>query len=666
LDVRPFAESSLVSINHDLPDVMAHNWCCMPFVCRESKIALSAFRSRLLPGLFVGLLAALWIATAERGADYRFYARWAEAGVSGDIESLGDIPRSAMSVPYSNWYAGPGMLAAPFEYAASYIGMREWGMMWAGFVAAVAFWLALWLAVRELTDAETATWGSLVAACGTPLGYYTFSVSSETLTLLPLGVLSLCFARLLRGKVAPAMAIAAATGMLLIMRPYVAVYAWPVIWLAICQQTRMPQRIGACAAIGAAIILACLEIAIVNYWMKGDPLTSAYSFGDEYFQSFDTSCPHAYAVVFDTFHGLTPNHPLVLLGVSACGVHAVLQLARRELVAAVAWWFWLLAAAVHVYFQGCWFYWWMAENSFAMRGLVPMAVPAILALSAGVARLQKGSVSVTTSWKFVLVQCTVAACCIWSGLLWNQGPMDFLNWRELTEGQLLLAKDWIFGSRVSALWAAAPFALSTAVSFGGSWLRHIVTIVCVEIVVAHLMERAEFSSASLWVVYGFGLASMATFWIAWSLPCIEERLFCSIAKSALAMFVLSLGVFARLSYFTTSCLDRQTVGYVEFNEHDTARAYKSLILLAEADNRFQCQRLHLEAFLKRTYGADWLQSAIDKALAGDEGELKLRSIKSRGLPKPLGIRKLPEPFRRDASECEDQPVRHLDARTETA
>ena len=596
----------------------------------------------LLICLFIGLLAAFWVATSQRGTDYRSYSKWAEAAASGDITKL-DTKQSIMGVPFSNWYAGPGMLAAPIEFVSSIVGYEECGLRWSGFIAALTFWVCLWLAIRELTDASMATWGALTACCATPLGYYTFSVSSETLTFLPLGVLALCFARLVNGKPVSALTVAAATGLILMFRPYVAVYSWPVIWLIVSQQPSFRQRLRCVGIIGLAIVVAIFQLGVVNYWMKDSPLQSPYAFGDADFRSFDSSCPHLMSVLLDTFHGLFPSHPYVVIGVGCLGVLTGKAYASGSYATAVAWGLYVLAAAVHLYFQGCWFYWWLGETSFAMRGMIQLSVPSVLGVSVLVWNLSKHELQnwwAPASW---VANSLVFACCLWSGLLWHQGPMDYLAWDTLIAGQLTMLEAWFTRERLPFLLFSAPLALVPVIHWNGNLATRLTCFFSALILLAHLAERSEFSTASLLVVYGVGLATFVSFWVSIEFFKREAWQWKWVSGVSLTAFIVCLMAFVRLSVPTFMSLQKQESGFAQFNVADTTRAYMTLTQLAEQDPRFESQMRSLEGYLERRFGHAWILSTREAAKISKENYLKFSPTKTRKIPAALGLLLLSPP-----------------------
>jgi hypothetical protein len=72
-----------------------------------------------------------------------------------------------------------------------------------------------------------AAFGSAIAFVATPLGYYSLAISSETYSLLPVVVLLWRTVTMARGDTTDPLTTGAATGMLLLLRPYWAAYAWP-------------------------------------------------------------------------------------------------------------------------------------------------------------------------------------------------------------------------------------------------------------------------------------------------------------------------------------------------------------------------------------------------------------------------------------------------------
>src|SRR5262249_10110556 len=118
------------------------------------------------------------------------------------------------------------------------------------------------------------------------------------------------------GQPTSPLAISASAALVMTIRSYLGVYACPAMFLAVLQSARQgPRRLAQTVAILAVgVALAVAQIGLVNSWMTGSPWRAAYLFGDAQFSSMDWRCPHWHSVLFETYHGLIPTHPFLLLG----------------------------------------------------------------------------------------------------------------------------------------------------------------------------------------------------------------------------------------------------------------------------------------------------------------------------------------------------------------
>ncbi|MFO0818129.1 MAG: hypothetical protein U1A77_09330 [Pirellulales bacterium] len=598
--------------------------------------------------LCAGFLLTLTLFQSEKGVDHRFYLWWTNAALAADLNQLGeDLPRSINGVPFLHWQAGPGLLATPVGLLLRGFDAESWSLHATGLFCAALFWWTYWHALRLLTDPQRAWYGCLLSAIATPLGHYSLSISSEAIALLPLGVLALQTARGLRGERVNVLAIAASAALLIAIRSYLGVYAWPAMYLAVRQASHrgIGTLITAFLILGACIATAVWQLCVVHYWMTGSPWRSPYQFGDSQFTSWDPNSPHWKSILLDTFHGLFPTHPLMLLAFAAVLVCAYRARVSRESpqpdhseqpISRVAWHRdeWLvwgitaIAIITHIYIQGCWYYWWLGESSFGMRGLVAAAVPANMALVRCIPNNFFGTeTSGRRSAGFRLGFCCVlSACAVWSWLLWQQGPMDYLSWSPLIEGQWLRIQTW-FAPELLVVLAIAVFLTGILLAADKTYHNRRIALnigLLSTLIIAHLLERMTFlPPENLLTFYSTMAFSILLVWglCQWSLavPMDAARLS---SICACGLFVLSMLAFANLSYRSAGTLARRQSDFVSFNIGDARQAYLTLSLTT----RFSTQRDELRGFLLRTQGERFVLD-MDRML--EDGGM-VRGLRNQG------------------------------------
>jgi len=412
------------------------------------------------------------------------------------------------------------------------------------------------------------------------------------------------------------------------------------------------------------VFLAIAQVGIVNRWMTGVVWRSPYQFGDEGFQSLKWSCPHWPHVLFDTFHGLLPTHPLVGVGLIAVVVLIAVSLVRRSMPEAAFWTLSVLAVAVNLYSQGAWFYWWLAACPcvFGMRGLVLAAIPAIVglirlvallsaadpreranhggdtrsafsapadALSRSESQVRFSDVPRSVIRRAILL--LAGACLVWSWLLLSQGPMDYLCWSALWEGQVLELGYWM--GEGALVWVAAGCVtaamLRERLRTAGRMLG-VLTWLAATLAVVYVADRHHEHLPPLLVWY----AVVAGVFLVCSLPAdrhldvlgrLSRSVLPCILFAGMVISFLPLAIRTR-----ASVTDPQEVPHVLFHAEDVRNAHDTLALIP----RLESQRQAIATFLERQKGARWCADHLQQAGAEPRvllatkaraGDLKCRS-----------------------------------------
>lgn len=388
--------------------------------------------ARIVLGVTLGVGALALLQQVGLGPDFATYRQWTYALLRGDIFAIRGHVAATSGVPLSLASPGPGAVLAAGDAA---FGRRVFGvrgdllLCWLGVLA--MGWALVGL-LRRLTEGNRPLVLLLAAVgfLGTPLGYYAAAYASETMTLVLLALLAYWVVCRERWGLFDALVVGALGGLLIWVRaqlaPYVLVGGGLVAFRLYRQHTP-PARwllLGSVSAIG--LLAGALPVLLVNQWMMGSYLSSAYQFGDEAFHSVDWAHPNLLAVLAHPWHGLLAYHPWYLLGFGA-GVY--LLMTRRPLAERLAYASVLVVVLLHVYLQGAWYCWWLGLNTFGMRGLAVTAVP-LLALSAIMLteRIRQGR----RIWDFLVL--TLVAV-VWSFLLYLQGVTNFMTYGGLLRGQ---------------------------------------------------------------------------------------------------------------------------------------------------------------------------------------------------------------------------------------
>lgn len=561
--------------------------------------------------LFV-ILFVLACLTSIKGQDHAEYMAWSSAAVSGDIHRLAgpEAAKSPTGVPFKHWSAGPGLLIAPFEAILAPLGIRHAAGLAAGFVCVCVFWSCLFAGLREMSDDRLAILGCALAFVATPLGYYSLTISSETYSLFPAGILFRNSVALGMGRRASLLAIGASTGILLMIRSYLAAYAWPALVLALFGQWRLGSRRAArCLTIFTVPVgLAILQIALVNYWMTGDFLRPGYQFGDEQFQSLDWRSPHAWRVLFDPFHGLLPTHPFMGLGFLLMARLVTGSLYRRNYAEAALWMLAATAVGINVYAQGSWYCWWLARGSFGMRGMVLAAIPAtaafVRALSLSLQSVRSGSRD-TAGMALLAV---AGGCVVWSWLLLTQRSLDYFEWRQILHTQAVQITQWLTMGRIALLLFCGLLAMLMLRNIFGrngqgglvnwtAWLAAALSLAC-------LADRLYFFEPrppvlQIYAAFAAGAAAVML------LGSLKTRVpFESLSSwMAAGMLCAMLAFFLPLAIRTHAKVDRPGSSPEMFDETHPIVAYLDLLGIP----RLEPQRNEIGDFLRRQKGEVWYE-----------------------------------------------------------
>ncbi len=552
-----------------------------------------------LAGLAV---AAAWGAT-ERGVDYLNYQAWTRPILNADASTLGSPESmSPYGLPYFHWSAGPALLAAPVSWAMREATYRAYAELVVGFACVLAFWWFFYEGLRELAGRSAAQCGCLLAMTATSLGYYSLNVSSEAMTIAPAGALFLESARWVRGKAVRPWLVVAATCLLAILRPQQAAYAWPALaawalseWPSLrAAPARTALRL---APWGMLFILTLWQIGTVNRWMTGSFWRTPYSFGDEGFRSFDSSCPHLAEVLFDPFHGFFPSTPVVVLGVLAALATLYSPLsgqrsARTKFILIVA----SAAVAANAYVHGCWYYWWLAAG-FGMRGMALSNIYVVAAIAValrGMAAWARRSTGVqSVEW---IVTLLAVACALWSWTLARgESPTDWPStWRVFSKE----AAHWIPPERWPALGAGIALGALTCLVVrpqrGPTALAVFITACLVWI---HLVERAIASPGEPLIVWGLFAAAALSAWLD-----VERQWDVWPRLLALAT-VTTLVAFVPIAWRAESVRKPFPKHPTTFNAVDFWVGYQT----ASKIPRMEAQAKQMREFLLRQKGAAWIK-----------------------------------------------------------
>jgi BON domain-containing protein len=389
-----------------------------------------------LPGFVtwsLALAAGLLLATAAEGPDFGHYTDWAAAVLSGDIFTLRGNVLSPGGVPFTLAAAGPGLLFAVTKAALLPFTLGAAALL-AGWIAALVFWWSSFLVLRRVSDGHDwlAMFGAAALFIGTHAGLYSHVYATEVFANALIAALWALALTRRPWRLADSLAVGALTGLLLLVRAHVVLYAVPAVWVAVfgddsprIDRERITTMLSRLAAVALPGAIAVTQYAVVNAWMTGSPLQPPYVYGGAGFSSVDLRHPEVAAVLVHPWHGLLSYHPLY--GVAFI---AVANLAIRAQRWRPLWIATLLAAIAHVWVQAGWYIWWLGGSTFGMRGMAPAALP----LTAGVIAVIAGSAGRQPARAWWWAGVTVLACA-WSYPLLLRGYTDFFTRDELFAAQ---------------------------------------------------------------------------------------------------------------------------------------------------------------------------------------------------------------------------------------
>lgn len=400
--------------------------------------------SRLAPAaaLGLGVLCALaLLAGSQPGPDLGHYQAWASAIESGTMSVIPTDTVSPVGVPSVQWSAGPGSLIAGFSALMGPVAHVQTATYLAGWLAALGFWLLAGLVLWHLSGGEAAVTGLGLGTLflATHAGFYTRAHASESLTYPAIALVAWVALRRSPPTWREALWTAGATALVIMGRPYLAVYTLPA-WVAIGRPApgdsqRPGGAFGRVVLALAAVSPALGQTLLVNDWMTGSPWRSPYDFGDAAFRSLDWQRPELAAALLHPWHGLLPVHPFYAVGFGLLIV-AILQPGHQ----AEKRYFALSAAAVvaNLYVQASWYVWWLGTGTFGMRGLAAAAVPCVAALVYVVANARRPVVRAAAGTAAI-------ACSLWSLPFLRAGNINATTasalWTSRDEGIRILLAD---------------------------------------------------------------------------------------------------------------------------------------------------------------------------------------------------------------------------------
>src|SRR4051812_15004175 len=379
-------------------------------------------------------IAGLLLAVAGQGPDFGHYTDWAAAALSGDIFTLRGNVLSPGGVPFTIAAAGPGLLFALGKAVFVPVSLGTAALV-TGWLAALVFWWCALVVLRRLSSDNgwLALFGAAALFVGTHAGLYSHVYATEVFANALIAALWALALTRERGRLLDCAAVGALSGLLLLVRAHVVLYAVPALWLAVIGGMKpagaMPvswRKVAARLMVTAVpLVIALGEYVLVNRWMTGSLLHPPYLYGGAGFSSVDLRHPQVAAVLVHPWHGLLSYHPLY--GVAFC---ALAFMAWRAVPLRPLWIATLLAVMAHVWVQAGWYIWWLGGSTFGMRGMAPAALPLVAGLIAAITHEADRRPGRVSAWL-----CATAVACAWSYPLLLRGYTGFYTWRPLIAEQ---------------------------------------------------------------------------------------------------------------------------------------------------------------------------------------------------------------------------------------
>ena len=191
----------------------------------------------------MGFFFALAWSQSENGVDQRFYRRWNDAAVSGDIEQLAPgLPRSVCGVPFFHWQAGTGMIAVPVRLVTQAFGRADQAIRDHGIPVRRPVLVDLLVVAARVVRSAAGVVRLCVGGRRHAAGLLQSVDFLRNGRPIPAGrAVPAILPGAARRPVSP-LAIAAATALLMTIRSYLGVYAWPAMFVAVVQSARHRGR----------------------------------------------------------------------------------------------------------------------------------------------------------------------------------------------------------------------------------------------------------------------------------------------------------------------------------------------------------------------------------------------------------------------------------------
>ncbi len=366
----------------------------------------------------------------EPSGDYYRYLEWAEAAVSGNINKLNPEFTSPKGIPLSQWQQGAGMLLALGKLAPENFLALSHNAHLIGWICSLVFSYSFAKVIFHFSKENftLAFFGFGIAFTGTHTGFYTLIITSESLAFCFLAVFFLWILKWDRWKPFDFAVVGMATAMVLTIKLVFALYLLPALLFVFylnLQKNKFevsPKFISNFFFLLIPILVALLEIGIVNQWMTGSYFHSPYSFSYKGFNSLDWSRPEFFAILFHPLHGLFIYHPIYALGIFAL---IYLLVKTKEKLERSIYLTVLTTIFFHLYLQASWYGWWLGTGSFGMRGMSTISIILVPILIRAINLDLNKNPFLSLVWIIL----SFLSCC-WSYLLLCQGATNFYSYQE--------------------------------------------------------------------------------------------------------------------------------------------------------------------------------------------------------------------------------------------